>query len=144
MPRLYVARNNNYVSYKLDGGGSGDQLLPPHVSKLEAEYIAIMYGLNEYFLSWNKELDSRWSNVDPETKNIVNVIEASAQTKRPLPPPVLLCLSNEKVLLHISMQKMAPTPRIAKRCREVWQMTSNIDIKYLLVPKSDNLAFKGD
>jgi len=141
MPKLFCDANPNMVAYYLEYGGSGYQSLQTPATSMEAEYLAIMYGLNEYFLKWNKELDSRFSDLDPETKNIVdNVMNPSAYTKRPLPPPVMVCSDNEVVVKQLSRQYHIGSDRLRKLAMQVWQMCQNVDVKFQWIPRKENLA----
>ena len=141
MPKLYVDANPSTVAYILDGGGSGYQDLPIGYTSMEAEYMAVIYGLNEYFLKWNKELDSRYSNINPQTQNLEDKIGTpSDRTVRPLPPPILVCSDNEVVVKQLSRQYHISNPRLRKLAQSVWQMTQNIEIKFEWVPRKENPA----
>lgn len=148
MPRLYCDANPRCIAYVLDGGGSDYQnLLEGHTS-MEAEYLAIIYGLNEYFLKWNRELDARQDNIDTElTKHtgemeFGSVASPSDKTKRPLPPPVLVCSDNEVVVKQLSRQYHIGNDRLRKLAQRVWQMTQNVEVKYQWIPRGENLAGK--
>ena len=151
MPRLYTDANPRMIAYVLDGGGSGYQSLPPGHSSMEAEYIAIMYGLNEYFLKWSKELDARQADMTRESIAEANITERDTfydvaspadKTKRPLPPPVLVCCDNEVVVKQLSRQYHIGNDRLRKLAQQVWQMTQNVDVKYQWIPRAENLAGK--
>lgn len=151
MPRLYCDANPRTVAYVLDGGGSGYQDLPPGHTSMEAEYLAIIYGLNEYFLKWNKELDARQANMTNESIAEANKTESdifyevaspSDKTRRPLPPPVLVCSDNEVVVKQLSRQYHIGNDRLRKLAQRVWQMTNNVEVKYQWIPRNENLAGK--
>ena len=152
MPRLYCDANPRTIAYVLDGGGSGYQNLPTdrHTS-MEAEYLAIIYGLNEYYLKWNRELDARFDNMTRESikdarasgeDEFYNVASPSDKTKRPLPPPVLVCCDNEVVVKQLSRQFHIGNEKLRKLAQRVWQMTQNVEVKYMWIPRSENLAGK--
>lgn len=136
------------IAYLLDGGGSDYQMLPEGHTSMEAEYLAIIYGLNEYFLKWNRELDARQGALDAEKAKVtgefdfVDVASPADKTKRPLPPPVLVCCDNEVVVKQLSRQYHISNSRLRKLAMTVWQMTLNIDVKYEWVPRAENLAGK--
>lgn len=136
MPKLFTDGNPRMVAYYLDGGGSGYQNLPAEVSSMEAEYIAVVYGLNEYFLKWNKELDSRQYNGDEK------VATPSQETKRPLPPPVMICCDNQVVVNQLSRHYHISNSRLRVLAQRVWQMAENVDVIYCWVPRNENLAGK--
>ena len=149
MPRLFVDANPSTVAYVLDGGGSGHQDLPPgQYTSMEAEYLAVIYGLNEYFLKWNRELDSRQDDIDLELSKATGEIEfgkvaaSSAETPRPLPPPVLVCSDNEVVVRQLSRQYHIGNDKLRKLAQRVWQMTENVDVRYEWIPRAENLAGK--
>ncbi len=143
MPRLYVDANPRMVAYVLDGGGSGYQDLPSGHTSMEAEYLAVIYGLNEYFLKWQRELDSRFSNYDPEKKDLYDRVGSPAdRTARPLPPPVLICSDNETVVKQLSRQYHIGNDRLRKLAMQVWKMTENIAIQYHWIPRAENIAGK--
>jgi hypothetical protein len=149
MPRLYTDANPNTIAYVLDGGGSGFQNLPPGYSSMEAEYLAIMYGLNEYYVKWNKELDARQALIDEEksdaTSDIVffdGVSSMTDRTARPLPSPVLVCSDNEVVVKQLSRQYHIANEKLRKLAQQIWQMTQNVDVKFEWVSRKDNPAGK--
>ena len=148
MPKLYTDANPRMMAYVLDGGGSGYQELPPGHTAMEAEYLAIIYGLNEYYLKWNRELDSRQDNIDAELSERTGGMEfgkvasPSAETPRPLPSAVLVCCDNEVVVRQLSRQYHISNSRLRQLAQRVWQMTENIDGKYEWVPRKENLAGK--
>lgn len=145
MPRLYCDANPRKIAYVLDGGGCGYQDLPAKAghTSMEAEYIAIIYGLGEYFMKWQKELDARFSNFDPETRDLYdNVGTPSDRTKRPLPPPVLVCSDNETVVKQLSREYHIGNDKLRKLAMQVWQMTKNVEVKFQWLPRAENLAGK--
>jgi len=108
---------------------------------MEAEYLAIQYGLNEYFLKWNKELDARQDNMSLESGGeFYKVATPSQETPRPLPPPVLVCSDNEVVVRQLSREYHIGNDRLRKLAQRIWQMTQNVDVKYCWVSRKENLA----
>lgn len=148
MPKLFVDANPRCVAYVLENGGSGYQYLQPGYTGMEAEYLAVIYGLNEYFLKWNKELDTKQSELDMEkmqrTGNVefADVASPADRTKRPLPPPVLVCSDNEVVVKQLSREYHIANDRLRKLAQRVWQQTQNIDVKFAWVPRGENIAGK--
>ena len=142
MPRLYCDANPRCVAYVLDGGGSGYQMLPSgRYTSMEAEYLAIQYGLNEYFLKWNKELDARQYDMSIESgKEFYKTATPSQETPRPLPPPVLVLSDNEVVVKQLSRQYHISNDKLRKLAQQIWQMTSNIDVRYEWVSRKENPA----
>jgi len=142
MPKIYVDANPRAVAYCIDGGGSNYQLLPSGYTSMQAEYMAVIYGLNEFFLKWNKELDARDSDRDPETGKFVRVSTPSQQTKRPLPPPILILSDNEVVVKQLSRQYHIKEDRLRKLAQQVWDMTQNLEVKFEWISRKENLAGK--
>lgn len=148
MPKLYCDANPRTIAYVLDGGGSGYQNLPDGYTSMEAEYLAIIYGLNEYFLKWNNELDARQDNIDLELSKREDNIEFGSvaspadKTKRPLPPAVLVCSDNEVVIKQLSRQYHIGNARLRKLAQRVWQMTNNVEVKFEWIPRALNPAGK--
>ena len=148
MPRLYTDANPSMVAYVLDGGGSGYQNLPGKRTAMEAEYIAIIYGLNEYFLKWNKELDARHDDIVTEMTELMGGMEfgkvasPASETRRPLPPPVLVCCDNEVVVRQLSREYHIGNSKLRKLAQMIWQMTTLVEVKYCWVPRRENLAGK--
>ncbi len=148
MPYLYCDANPTMIAYVLEFGGSGFQYLPSGCSSMEAEYLAIIYGLNEYFLKWSKELDARQDDIDAELTKYTGEMEfgkvasPSDETRRPLPPPVLICCDNEVVVKQLSRQYHIGNDRLRKLAQQVWQMTKNVEVKYQWIPRKENLAGK--
>jgi len=148
MPRLYVDGSPKRLAYVLDGGGSGYQELRQEVTSMEAEYLSIIYGLNEYFLKWNKELDERASDIDREHSMRVNetifadIASPSGQTKRPLPPPVLVLNDNETVVMQLNRLYHIGNPKLRKLAQQVWSMTENIQVKFEWISRRKNPAGK--
>ena len=151
MPRLYTDANPRTIAYVLDGGGSDYQKLPDGHTSMEAEYLAIIYGLNEYYLKWNRELDARQDDMTRESlkaakesgdSEFFDVASPADKTKRPLPPAVLVCCDNEVVVKQLSRQFHIGNERLRKLAQRVWQMTQNVDVKYMWIPRAENLAGK--
>ncbi len=151
MPRLYCDANPRTIAYVLDGGGSGYQELPAGHSSMEAEYLAIMFGLNEYFIKWNRELDARRDNMTGESiaeakmteqSEFYNVASPSDKTPRPLPPPILVLSDNEVVVKQLSREYHIGNDRLRKLAQRVWQMTQNVEVKFEWTPRAENLAGK--
>ena len=142
MPKLFVAANYSYMAYVLDGGGSGYSPVPPGHISIEVEYIAVMYALNEYFLKWNKELDSRQDNLDRETGEFYRVATPAQQTPRPLPPPVLVCVENEVVVKRLRQEYRIVNPELMRLAQQIWQMTQNVQVKFEWISREQNPARK--
>lgn len=148
MPKLYVDGNPRMVAYVLENGGSGYTDIPPGHTAMEAEYLAIMYGLNEYFLRWSKELDPRYGDLDAErmrqTGEVVfeNVASPSDHTVRLLPPPVMVCSDNEVVVKQLYREYHIGNDRLRKLAQQVWQQIQNVDVRFAWVPRSENPAGK--
>lgn len=152
MPRLYCDANPRTVAYVLDGGGSGYQSLPAGHTAMEAEYLAIQYGLNQYFLKWNRELDARESdmtresiaeaNLDHSKDEFFKVSTPSDRTQRQLPPPVLVLSDNEVVVKQLSRQYHIGADNLRKLAQTIWKMTENVDVKFQWIPRKENIAGK--
>jgi len=150
MPKLYCDANPRCVAYVLDGGGSGYQMLPSgRYTSMEAEYLAIQYGLSEYFLKWNKELDARHYDMTRESvadaeksgeSEFFKTASPANETPRPLPPPVLVCSDNEVVVKQLSRQYHIGNDRLRKLAQQIWQMTQNVNVKYEWVSRNENPA----
>jgi len=148
MPKLFVDGNPKMVAYVLENGGSGYQRLPPGHTAMEAEYLAVMYGLNEYFLKWNKELDPRYGDLDVEhmrrTGEIKyeNVASPADHTVRPLPPPVMVCSDNEVVVKQLYREYHIGNDRLRKLAQQIWQQVQNVEVRFAWIPRHENPAGK--
>jgi len=148
MPRLYCDANPRMIAYVLDGGGSDYHELRPGHTSMEAEYLAIIFGLNEYFVKWNKELDARQGDLDVEKlratgeEDFAKVASPADETPRPLPPPVLVCCDNEVVVKQLSREYHIANSRLRNLAQRVWQMTQNVEVQYQWIPRGENLAGK--
>lgn len=156
MPRLYCDANPRMIAYVLEFGGSGYQDLPDGYTSMEAEYLAIIYGLNEYFLKWNRELDARQSDSTEESRIVSNIMEKEGsvadsffnvaspadKTKRPSPSPVLVCCDNEVVVMQLSREYHIGNSRLRQLAQRVWQMIQNVEVKFQWIPRRENLAGK--
>jgi len=140
MPKLYTDANPSGIAYHLDGGGSGYQPLPAGHTSMEAEYMAIIYGLNEYFLKWQKELDARQYDMTKDSGDFFKVATPSQETPRPLPPPVLVLCDNEVIVKQLSRQNHIASPSLRKLAMRIWQMTENVEVKYMWISRKENLA----
>jgi ribonuclease HI len=146
MPKLFVDANPRCVAYVLENGGSGYQMLPAGYTSMEAEYLAISYGLNEYFLKWNKELDARHGDLDVEKSRatgeteFADVASPADKTQRPLPPPVLVCSDNEVVVKQLSREYHIANDRLRKLAQQIWQQIQNVDVKFQWIPRAENTA----
>ncbi len=140
MPKLYCDANPSYIAYVLDGGGFGVQSLWGERSSMEAEYMAISFGLNEYFLKWQRELDERqYDGLDEELTKSSSI---AAHTKRPLPPPVLVCCDNEVVVKQLSRQCHIANVSLRKLAETIWKQCQNVEVKFEWVSRKENLAGK--
>lgn len=141
--RLYCDANPKTVAYCLDGGGSGYQNLSPGYSSMEAEYLAIIYGLNEYFIKWQKELDSKFSDLNPDTKEFIDRVGSPAdRTARPLPPPVLVLSDNETVIRQLQREYHIGNDRLRKLAMQVWKVCENLQVRFQWIPRAENIAGK--
>jgi len=96
---------------------------------MEAEYLAISYGITEFFINWNRELDARYEESEP-----------SRVTKRPLPPPIEIRCDNEVAVKQLSRQYHIGNDRLRKVAKQIWQATQNIDVKFTWIPRKQNQA----
>ncbi len=152
MPKLYTDANPRMIAYYLQGSGmdgvSGYQNLPEGLSSMEAEYLAIIYGLNEYFLKWNRELDARQGSLDIEKAKITGEFDfadtasPADKTPRPLPAPVLVYCDNEVVVKQLSRQYHIGNDKLRKLAMRVWQMSQNVEVKFQWLSRRENLAGK--
>lgn len=143
---LYVDANPRCVAYVLDGGGSDYKFLPSGYSSMEAEYIAIIFGLNEYFLKHNKELDARQSDIDLEKSRrtgqveFADVASPADKTRRPLPQPVVVRCDNEVVVKQLNREYHIGNDRLRKLAQQIWQQIQNVDVKFEWIPRVENKA----
>lgn len=151
MAKLYADANPRYIAYYLEGNGlsgSGYEAIPPGHTITEAEYMAVMYALNSYYLAWNKELDARQEDLDTERmaatgeEEFYRVATPSDQTKRPLPPPVLVMTDNEVVAKQLSRQYHIGNDGLRKLASQIWQMTQNVEVVFKWIPRKENIAGK--
>jgi ribonuclease HI len=150
MPILYTDGNPTTLAYVIDGGGtSGYQYIPADTySSMEAEYLAIIYGLNEYFLRWNKELDERHEEMNIESyaktgdPEFYKVPKPSVFTPRPLPAAVLVRCDNDVVVNQLRRNYHIKDKRLRKLAHQVWQMCENVDVKFEWISRKENLAGK--
>lgn len=148
MPKLYTDANPNTLAYVLEDGGSDYCNLPAQYTSMEAKYLAIIYGLNAYYLRWSKELDARQGTMNEEQFIATGEVEfektssIAAHTRRELPPPVLVCCDNEVVVKQLSKEYHIANPSLRKLAQQVWQMCQNVDVKFQWVSRKDNLAGK--
>lgn len=151
MTKLYVDANPSYLAYVIEGsglGGSDYTKLPPGYTSTEAEYLAVIYGLNEYFVKWNNELDSRQYDLDVEKSRaegeevFAEVGTPSDRTARPLPPPVKVFSDNEVVVKQLTRQYHIKEERLRKLANQVWQMTEKLEVKFEWISRKKNIAGK--
>lgn len=148
MPKLFVDANPKCIAYVLENGGSGYQNLPDGYTSMEAEYLAVSYGLNEYFLKWSKELDARQSDMDAEKMrqkgevDFADVASPADRTTRPLPPPVMVCSDNQVVICQLRREYHIANSRLRKLAQQIWQQTEKIDVRFEWIPRSENIAGK--
>jgi ribonuclease HI len=151
MTKLYVDANPSYLAYVLEGsglGGSDYTKLPPGYTSVEAEYLAVIYGLNEYFDKWNKELDARQYDLDVEKTKaegeevFARVSTPSDRTARPLPPAVKVLSDNEVVVKQLNRQYHIKEERLRRLARQVWQMTDKVEVTFEWISRKNNLAGK--
>lgn len=148
MPKIYVDANPSYLAYLIDGGGSGYTTIPANHSSMEAEYMAIRYGLENFFLKWQSELDARQGDLDVEKlratgeEEFATVATPSQQTPRQLPPPILILSDNEVVVKQLSRQYHIANPKLRKLAQQIWQICQNLDVKFSWISRRENPAGK--
>ena len=145
MPRLYIYTDREHICYSLDFGGCGSMPAPGMRSDSEAICTAIMYGLNSYYIKWNKELDARDSDMDVERSKATNdiafqqVSTPADRTTRPLPPPVAVCIESEIVIKQLTGQLIA-SGKVGRHIKTIKQMAKNVEVKYELISRKENMA----
>ena len=141
MPRLYCDASPKTIAYLLDGGGCDYQELPQEIPIMQAEYLAVVYGLSEYFNKWQKELDARHDNQEAGEwfKAESHVM---AETPRPLPPPVLVLSDNEVVVKQLRREYHIANSELRKLAKQVWDMSKNVDVHFEWISRKENLAGK--
>ena len=148
MPKLYTDANPNTIAYYIEDIGSGYTQLPKPVTSMQAEYLAIRYGLIEYFIKCGGELDARQGELDIEKLEATgkyefyNVASPADRTPRPLPPPVVVLCDNQVVVNQLSRQYHIGNEELRKIAQSIWQMTKGVDVKYEWISRKENLAGK--
>lgn len=136
--RLYAYSNYRTIAYSLDHGAASRQVLQAIEEPVDLDYISIAYAINEYYLAWNKELDAREAGWDAEKEEWAKVSTPSQQTVRPLPRPVLICCSNRAVVETLWGGMVFP--HYAEFVKRIRQVTTNVAVDYLYIPKRLNEA----
>jgi len=133
MPILYTASNSHSIAFALDPGQRGVVKLLCS-SPLESELRAIQYGLNSYFVAWQKELDAR--KFEGEQK----VSTPSDDTKRKLPDAVEIRASSLIIpLLQLGGGIIIPSAE-KKIINNIYKMLVNVPHKYTQISESENKA----
>lgn len=136
MPAISIAANSSRIAYSIDFAGGGYQELGPGYTDLEAEFIAIQYGLSEFINKWSRELDTRQYDGDKL------VSTPSDRTQRPLPPPIEIKCSNELVVKHLSYQCSITGNKIGRLAQAIWNQTKNLKVHYSWIRARENPAVK--
>jgi len=150
LPKLYVASGDGNIAYLLEGSviGRGTQLITSNRGKDSADYLAVIFGLNEYYFKWNKELDARHSDIDREKtlatgqEEFYKVSTPSDDTPRELPPPVLILVDNDAVVNQIHGQWTINNSDIVKLAKAVLQMSNNVKVEIAYIDRKENEAVK--
>jgi hypothetical protein len=143
MPILYTAAKDGRIAYRLDGGGEDIARLHDCIAEMEAEYMAVIFGLSEYYNKWNRELDARQFDtqlIDGKAETF-KVASPAAETKRQLPPAVEVRLSSELLVKMVNSNAViwnnANCMRLAK---QVSSMVKNVRVRFIYCSNADNLA----
>ena len=152
MPILYADANPKRVAWLIEGGNistSGYTDLPPgQYTIIEAEYLAIIYGLNALVMAWSREGDERREDIDIEASRaegalvFANVARPAAVTRRELPRPLLIRSDCEPVIKQLSREHHIRREGLLKLAQTVWGQVKHLDARYEWVPRADNPAGK--
>ena len=148
MVKIYTDANPSTIAYYIEDSNSGWLNLPPGNTSMQAEYIAIIFGLNSYFRLFQPELDSRQYDLDIEKLiatgeyDYARVSSPAEQAPRALPPPILVLCDNQVVVNQLSRQYHIGDDKLRKLAQTIWQMTRNLDVKFEWVSRKDNPAGK--
>ena len=149
MSKIYTDANPKVIAYYIeDSGGCGTQNTPPNTTIMQAEYLAIVYGLNEYFRLFNSELDARQDDLDTERLRVTgehqffNVATPSQRTIRSKPPPILVLCDNEVVVHQLDRSYHIADEKLRHLAMRVWQMTKGLEVKYQWISRKENIAGK--
>tara|TARA_Y100000310_G_C20200052_1_gene586457 strand:+ start:72 stop:536 length:465 start_codon:yes stop_codon:yes gene_type:complete len=148
MPAAYCSSKLGRIAYSIEGFGQEVEDLPGAATfnHVECAYLAIISMLNFYHSKWNEELDARRSDIDVEATEatgvttFAQVATPSADTIRPLPPPLLVHTDNQLVVYHITKQHKVRLELLDKFKKMLHQMTEFTTVKYVYSP--DNIATK--
>lgn len=145
---IYTDGSPRAIAYVQRDGKSDWTYLPPGHTSNEAEYLAIQYALNEFFLQWNKELDARRGDLDVEKLRATGEEEwydpstPSQRSRRPLPPPIEIRSDSEVTVKQLNRQWHIREDRLRRLAQQVWNQIQNLDVKFTWVPRYENLAGK--
>jgi len=129
MPNIKVGFRGKVIFYDIDGGGYGEEYIHPLMTDAQLTYSAIVLGLNEFFIKWQKELDARAFDVGEEGIGTQKVADPAVFTERPMPPPINVILSDTSVYEELAgLRKCHPLNK--KLHNTVKQMTHNIEVKF--------------
>lgn len=151
-PILYADANPNRIAWLIEGGNvatSGYTDLPPgKYTIIEAEYLAIIYGLNALVMAWSQEGDERREDIDIEASKaegapvFAKVSRPAAETRRELPKPLLIRSDCEPVIKQLAREWHIRKAELLKLADTIWKQVRNLDAKFEWVPRSDNPAGK--
>jgi len=146
---IYTDANPTRLAYVQDPGRSDSTEAPAGSTSMQAEYMAIIYALNEYFIRWGRELDERDQDRDVEKSLYTGEEEfatvsgsASRHTPRALPPPIEIRCDNQVVVNQLARQYHIGDDKLRKLATQIWNMTQNISVRFIWVSRKENLAGK--
>jgi hypothetical protein len=129
MPNIKVGFKGKTIFYDIDGGGCGEQYIYHLMTDGQLTYAAIIFGLNEFFIKWQKELDARAYDVGEDKSVAQKVADPAVFTKRELPPPTYVIIEDNVVYEELAKLR-EPIPLHKKQNAIVKQMIKNLRIKF--------------
>ena len=152
MPILYADANPKRVAWFIEGGNvslSGHTDLPAgKYTIIEAEYLAIIYGLNALVMAWSQEGDERQEDIDIEaskaagTPIFAKVARPAAETRRELPKPLLIRSDCEPVIKQLAREWHIKKDSLLKLADTIWKQVRHLDARFEWIPRADNPAGK--
>lgn len=138
MPYLYVYSDQVKLAYVLEPGNTGTIPLFDHMDWTEAQLRAVIFGINEYIIAWQKEITYRQHNLDPEKNEFYKVSTPRSETPDAFPEPVLVHISSPRI--YDFMAGMIVDKEYSKYKNMLTNMTKHFKVQFKLVNPSENKA----
>ncbi len=131
MAIIYCSSNHSHIAYLIDGGGYSKQYVFCSHGQLERSLLAISFGITEFLMKWQKELDARCYEGDEKVR------EPSRFTQREMPNPIEIRSDDELAVRLLSKQIKVNDKESMKLVKNIWQQCEHLQVRFMFYPENE-------